>query len=295
MALVHIANLRGKDGLPGVNAVEQDEALAVYLADPLSQSGSQLRTEVSNVAPRWVFIGDDLDVARPVGEGPVEWITTIPGTIPTNAVAGDKVTEVDAVMAPITVWADDFSGSGALGTTISGGRAWLVNGAGYVAERTSGRLRFTAATSGFGVAWVDAAARVGSSAEVTFEATIPVQGVDSLAQIMFNFESVSNHMALARTSSSNSAYRLVRRLSNAAATFDTPGAVWPVMADGDRIRITINSDTGFTSISINSVLCWEGVIAEFLSSVGNFGLSCGSSGAFDQMRFDDAVMTLRTV
>lgn len=238
-----------------------------------------------------VFAGSDMTTARPSGHaGPVEWIITVADGTPTHLQNGDKITEVSTVPVPLTVWADTFAGSGALGNTEVGGKPWLLAGTGYAAGRSGGRQVFTAATSSVGMAYVAAAADVDTDDTVTFRTTISTKGAANAAGVMFNVQGINDHLALARTSSGSGVYRIARRVASAYTTLATSGATWPTMADGDVIEIVIVKSTGAASFKINGTLCWSGVLTDFLSSIGNFGHYCAVSANFAEMAYDNASM-----
>lgn len=274
--------LKGDPGTPALDAVPTDAGLATYITSGSTQTRAALNSEVPSIVadavanpeeelhdavvqiayanpnpgiPYEYFIGTTTSAARPAWNGPVRWLTTVEAK-PTNVriapptgVAPDSWSYVLPDAAVQLVWSDNFDRADAstVGTTNVGAKAWttVVSSPGDgVLGIASNEAKVLSGTGGSVRAVVDSGYARGVTTVVLSNVIVFGLGV------VFRHVSLTNAWVIARVSSSNGHYRLVKYVNSATPTqvkeFDV------AMTSGDVIVVD-DSVLGQLKIKINGV------------------------------------------
>lgn len=218
-------------------------------------------------------VGNDLSALRPEWPGRVEWLVSVPGGEPVNAIEGDLIGEYPAENPP--VFTDNFErANGPLGVTDTGDLTWATQGAASWGVRAN---RAQIVTSGAGATY--AFVRPGVSRGV-FQATVTSQTTSFHAAVCFRYQDDANCYILARTSGTDFTTRLVKRISGTQAGSLT--LTGHQINAGTVIRID-DSTVGALKVYFNDVLAYDEATATMkateLTSADGVGLYLGAGDA----------------
>ena len=196
-------------------------------------------------------IGATLSTARPSYAGIIMWLTSATTGVPLHAAEGDLIARYASVPIETVVWSDDFDrADGAVGSTPVGVIAWENASAGQSLTVASNKAAPSGSGTGAAYFVVPSGTNVG-----ILRATISTQHA-GFTGIVWCFSDVSNLMSLARVSSGDLTYRVVKRVAGVTTTVKATGVA---MASGDVIECDTRVE-GDMKVTINGVLVYRQTI-----------------------------------